>query len=322
MSSLFEKVFGTSITAADKAGDIVRGILKGGNLEIVQKTGESDLQTAADRIVNDIIVGSLKREFPGLCVIGEEGDAAPLQEPDLYLSASGAGGNHDLKQPLPARLTEAKVEELTVWVDPLDATKEYTEGHLDHVTVLVGIALGKEAVAGVIHQPFYGYKDKPDGASMGRTLYGVVGAGIGGCASLEEEAKKSAPDNEKIVTTSRSHSNSLVNAALDAIKPTQVIRAGGSGYKVLLLIEGRAHAYVFPSPGCKKWDTCGPEAILTALGGKLTDLRGNAYPYDSSAPFPDEWGVLATRDHALHAQIMAEIPDEVKGQVKDFYKKK
>ena len=37
------------------------------------QTGEDDLQTAADRIVNDIIVGSLRRKFPGLAVIGEEG---------------------------------------------------------------------------------------------------------------------------------------------------------------------------------------------------------------------------------------------------------
>ena len=36
--------------------------------------------------------------------------------------------------------------------------QEYTEGLLDHVTVLVGIAFGSEAVAGVIHQPFFNYK--------------------------------------------------------------------------------------------------------------------------------------------------------------------
>ena len=94
MSSVFEKVLGTSILAADTAGNTVREIMKGGNLDIVQKvrvffklfyssayfktqiwfqTGEDDLQTAADRIVNDIIVGSLRRKFPGLAVIGEEG---------------------------------------------------------------------------------------------------------------------------------------------------------------------------------------------------------------------------------------------------------
>lgn len=37
--------------------------------------------------------------------------------------------------------------------------------------------------------------------------------------------------------------------------------------QVIQLVEGRASAYVFASLGCKKWDTCAPEAILTAVGG-------------------------------------------------------
>ena len=63
---------------------------------------------------------------------------------------------HELKNSIPKSLLDANLKEFTVWVDPLDATKEYSEGFLDHVTVLIGIALGKKAVAGVIHQPFYG----------------------------------------------------------------------------------------------------------------------------------------------------------------------
>ena len=55
-----------------------------------------------------------------------------------------------------------------------------------------------------------------------------------------------------------------------------MLKVGGSGHKVLLLIEGKAHAYVFPSPGCKKWDTCAPEAILHALGGKVSEIIINS----------------------------------------------
>ena len=33
-----------------------------------------------------------------------------------------------------------------------------SQGLLDHVTVLIGIAVGKEAVAGVIHQPYWNYQ--------------------------------------------------------------------------------------------------------------------------------------------------------------------
>lgn len=39
-------------------------------------------------------------------------------------------------------------------------------------------------------------------------------------------------------------------------------------------MEGIADAYIFPSIGCKKWDTCAPEAVLCAAGGQLTDIFG------------------------------------------------
>ena len=52
----------------------------------------------------------------------------------------------------------------------------------------------------------------------------------------------------------------------------------------MLLLEGKAHVYVFGSPGCKKWDTCAPQAVLEAAGGVLTDIQGNLIPYQASAP--------------------------------------
>ena len=107
------------------------------------------------------------------------------------------------------------------------------------------------------------FEHEKDFNKLGRTFYGVVGAGTIGITKVPP------PSVGRICTTTRSHSNKLVNAALQAVNPTEVLKVGGSGHKVLLLIEGKAHAYVFPSPGCKKWDTCAPEAILHALGGKV-----------------------------------------------------
>ena len=63
--------------------------------------------------------------------------------------------------------------------------------------------------------------------------------------------------------------------------------------QVLLVIEGKAHAYVFASPGCKKWDTCAPEAVLHAAGGKLTDIHGNYYQYQGTVQRRNLGGVLA-----------------------------
>lgn len=52
----------------------------------------------------------------------------------------------------------------------------------------------------------------------------------------------------------------------------------------MLLMEGKAHVYVFASPGCKKWDTCAPQAILEAAGGILTDMQGDPIPYHATVP--------------------------------------
>jgi 3'(2'), 5'-bisphosphate nucleotidase len=131
-------------------------------------------------------------------------------------------------------------------VDPLDGTSEYTQGLknseisklnmyvkknptglLDHVTVLIGVAVGDKAVGGVIHQPYFEYQNfaKPE-LSPGRTIWGITGIGTGGFEPKIAEAGK------KIITTTRSHSNALVQSALDALQPDQVLRVGGAGHKV------------------------------------------------------------------------------------------
>jgi len=221
------------------------------------------------RSVQDCILTSLRRNFPGLAVIGEEG-AVSDTVPDDYIVTDFDPEALDMQ--IPSEYASAKLEDLTVWVDPLDGTKEYTEGLLDHVTVLIGVAVGPRAIAGVINQPYFNYQAGKD-AKLGRTLYGVVGTGVRGIE------RTLPPANERIVTTTRSHGTGLINDSAEACKPTQVIRVGGAGHKVMLLIEGKAHAYVFPSPGCKRWDTCAPEAVLHAMGGKLTDIKGNLYDY-------------------------------------------
>jgi 3'(2'), 5'-bisphosphate nucleotidase len=82
--------------------------------------------------------------------------------------------------------------------------------------------------------------------------------------------------------------------------------------QVLLILEGKAHAYVFASPGCKKWDTCAPEAILHAAGGKLTDLHGNNFTYEATVQRRNTGGVLGTPRAEDHQWYMDRIPAEVR----------
>ncbi|XP_001511649.2 3'(2'),5'-bisphosphate nucleotidase 1 isoform X3 [Ornithorhynchus anatinus] len=297
------RLVASAYSIAQKAGTIVRNVMAAGDLDIVEKTSASDLQTKADRLVQMSICSSLARKFPKLTIIGEED--LPFQDVDQELIESGQW-DEILKKPCPVQYSSIKEEDLVVWVDPLDGTKEYTEGLLDNVTVLIGIAYEGKAIAGVINQPYYNYQ-AGSGAVLGRTIWGILGLGAFGFQLKE------VPAGKHIVTTTRSHSSKLVNDCVDAMNPDLVLRVGGAGNKIIQLIEGKASAYVFASPGCKKWDTCAPEVILHAVGGKLTDIHGNPYQYDKDVKHMNSAGVLATlRNYDYYA---SRIPDAVKKEL-------
>ncbi|XP_076128892.1 3'(2'),5'-bisphosphate nucleotidase 1 isoform X1 [Alosa pseudoharengus] len=298
--ALLMRLMASAYSVAEKSGAIARRVMQSGDLGIVEKTGANDLQTAADRLVQKSICASLSHSFPKLTIIGEEDLPVETVEEDLIETNQA---EEVLLKPCPPEYSSLKEEELVVWVDPLDGTKEYTEGLLDHVTVLIGIAYGGKAIAGVINQPFFNYQ-LGSGAVLGRTMWGVLGLGAFGF-QLQE-----VPDGQRIVTTTRSHSNKLVTDCVAAMEPHSVIKVGGAGNKIVQLVEGKASAYVFASPGCKKWDTCGPEAILQAVGGKLTDMHGNAYCYDANVKHMNSAGVLATLRN--HEYYLSRVPQSVK----------
>jgi len=297
-SSVLMRLMASSIKIAPAAGKIIRDVMAGGQLGIVEK-GVNDPQTEADRSAQRLILASLKKLFPNVQVIGEEG-ISDLNVPPEWLITDL--DQDFLNKKVPEGIERITEEDIIVWVDPLDGTSEYTAGFLERVTVLIGIAVNESPVGGIIHQPYYKNPDE----SLGRTIWGMKGLGIGGIEPTFIGSER------LVITTTRSHSTPAVQAALDALKPAEVLKVGGAGYKVLQLLEGTANAYVFASAGCKKWDTCAPEAVLEAAGGILTDITGGHYCYDGSVTHMNKRGVLATPPTVQHHVIVATIPDEVK----------
>ncbi|XP_066598239.1 3'(2'),5'-bisphosphate nucleotidase 1 isoform X2 [Prorops nasuta] len=295
---LVARIVALSVSATRKAGKIIRDVMRQGGLNIVEK-GENDLQTEADRSAQRCIISSLNSQFPNITIIGEEGSSNCDVPSDWIVSDLD---EEILNLEFPSHLSDIDPKNLCVWVDPLDGTSEYTQGLVEHVTVLVGVAVGDRAIGGVIHQPYY----QSESGLLGRTLWGIDGVGYGGFNPVHP------PEGKRIITTTRSHSNKTVQIAIDAMKPDEIIRVGGAGHKVILLLEGKAHAYVFASSGCKRWDTCAPEAVLYAIGGSLTDLYGERYSYTSHTEYANKKGVLATGPGQHHQWYLSHIPDEVK----------
>ncbi|KAL8614589.1 hypothetical protein ACOMHN_049402 [Nucella lapillus] len=297
---LIMRILAASASVSNRAANIIRDIMKKGELGIVEK-GKNDFQTEADRTAQRCIVMSLLKQFPKVAIRAEENLEPTDTVPDDLIETEI--DTEVLKQTCPPSLVDVKDEDIVIWVDPVDGTAEYTQGLLDHVTVLIGVAVNGIAIGGIINQPYYNYKAGSD-AKLGRCIWGLIGLG-----SFGFERQK-PPEGENIITTTRSHSNRAVTEAVECCQPTKVERVGGAGHKVLLLIEGQVHAYVFASKGCKKWDTCAPEAILHATGGRLTDLLGKPIRYHKDVKFPNASGVLATVSN--HDWYVSRISDEIR----------
>lgn len=181
-----------------------------------------DPQTEADRSSQKCIVASLLKQYSNLKIIGEEGTQDLSNVPPEFI-VTEMDENFLSQYKCPESFKDITENDLVVWVDPLDGTSEYVHGFLDHVTVLIGISFRESAIGGIIHQPYF----KSPSGKLGRTIWGVKELGTGGYQS------KKAPENKFIITTTRSHSNALVQTTLDAIRPDDVLRVGGCGYKVL-----------------------------------------------------------------------------------------
>lgn len=65
-------------------------------------------------------------------------------------------------------------EDLTVWIDPLDGTKGFTEGHIHHITCIIGISVKNRPRLGIIHKPFSSFPFP----GCGRTYVGVPESGL------------------------------------------------------------------------------------------------------------------------------------------------
>ncbi|KAJ8367337.1 hypothetical protein AAFF_G00320860, partial [Aldrovandia affinis] len=239
--ALVMRLLASAFSVAERAGSIEVRSNDPSRACPCAQTGANDLQTLADRMAQKSICTSLQRRFPKITIIGEEDLPNETVEEDLIEDGMA---EEVLQKACPADYCDFKEEEFVVWVDPLDGTKEYTEGLLDHVTVLIGIAYKGKAIAGVINQPFFNYQSGTD-AVLGRTLWGMLGLGSFGFKLQEQQSGDGLRGCDG---ASRGHQSG---------RGREQDHPAGGGESLCLRLA---------SPGCKKWDTCGPEAILHAVG--------------------------------------------------------
>jgi 3'(2'), 5'-bisphosphate nucleotidase len=230
--------------------------------------------TEADRSANQHIVAQVKAVYPDDGMLSEE------SKDDL------------------ARLNRRRV-----WIiDPLDGTKEFIARN-GEFSIMIGLAVEGRAVLGVVMQP----------------ESGLLYAGAAGLGAHLIEADERIPlrvsDTEKtnrmILVSSRSHRQQITDKMRSTLRITSERVSGSVGLKVGLISRRLADLYIHPSPGCKEWDLCAPQALLEAAGGEMTDCWGNPLRYNKRDVRAHN-GLVATngRSHDLIVSTVARICEE------------
>lgn len=236
------------------------------------------------------IVYGLEHAFPNLRIVSEEHDKGNYDPSNLKLpkmSPVMLNGNLDNLEDdfVPSR-------NILVWVDPLDATKEYTENLLQYVTTMVCIVVNGQPVAGVIHSPF-----------LKKTSWAWVGHGTS--PDLRNSHPSEQPIKSPKIIVSLSHAGEVNKTLTKAFgKEVNIVRAGGAGYKVLALHDNKADAYVHLTL-IKKWDVCAGDALLRAKNGKMTTLDNNVIDYGDPKDNLVKKGLLASLFN--HEELLSKL---------------
>lgn len=259
---------GAAIALSNLAGAEIRKVKKEHKEETEikgqTKEGVDEPVTVADANANAVFINGFRELFPGVTLVSEETEPAKKAVAAHYEPVK-------LKQDVTVPL-----KDLIVIVDPLDATKEFTEEYdddgtwmLNYVTTLVCVVQNGEPIAGIVNRPFMEKED---------VLWGIVPT-----KELNLVPKKAEGAAADKVTVSRSHAGDANDVVAKYFSPKTSLPAGGAGYKSWLVLTGAADAYIHTTK-IKTWDLCAGHALVLASGGLVTDRSGSQLVYDKDNP--------------------------------------
>ncbi|CAF1443602.1 unnamed protein product [Adineta ricciae] len=268
--------------------------------EIFKKKSFEDLPsepvTIADLISHSILTNGLKSKFQNLQIVSEEKDSIDDEQfkiiqkkfnvkDKLTTIPQITDENHFLTVPLSS---------VAVWIDPLDATKEFTEDLTEYVTVMFCVTVDKQPTIGILYSPF-----------TERISWGWVGVNHSMIKRDENSLKPLHTRGVDDIIVSRSHAGQTFELLKSIYRDKQykIIPAAGSGYKTVQILENYADYYLHITP-IKKWDLCAPDALLRANQGTMTTLKNQTISYDhSKEDMLVVDGILATHQRN-HGEIL------------------
>jgi len=164
-----------------------------------------------------------------------------------------------------------------VWIiDPLDGTREYSDGRTDWA-VHVALAVDGKAVIGAVALP-----------ALGLTLSTAAPLPLADANTpLRMLVSRTRPAAEAI--------------AVAKILGADLVSMGSAGAKAMAVVRGEADIYLHTG-GQHEWDNCAPVAVALAAGLHVSRIDGSPLVYNCRSPYlPD---LLICRKE-LFAPVMA-----------------
>ena len=295
--------------ASDVLRPLVRELYRSASV-LVERKADSSAFTIADGLVQELLTRHLFRSGFAAVVGEEDASNTELTRRPYHVSSlpvpaelhDGIDAARAAINLLSAELGAASYGDCTVFIDPIDGTKEFSSGLGEQCTILVGFAVGGRPCAGLVYRPLSeplswaagcgaeryfeaALDDKhaqrttstaPNAAGLLTTngaISGFLEALLSGLA--QRGAPGSASAGAASLASSAPAAASTTTATPEARGPGPAapgrVMAGGVGNKVLSMIEGRGACYI-SDRGVSRWDTCAAQAVLEARGGLLAKL--------------------------------------------------
>jgi 3'(2'), 5'-bisphosphate nucleotidase len=211
------------------------------------------------------------------CETRSKSDASPVTDADHESEALLIAGLQDATPNIPVVAEEAIFAGYsppragrTYWlVDPLDGTRDFVALR-DSFTVNIGLIRDGRPVLGVVAVP-----------ASAELFSGLIGTGAWkqDGSGRHRISVRTPPASGLVVLSSRVGTDEHRIRTLLAKEDIASITMVSSAVKFCRLAEGSADLYA-RFGRTMEWDTAGPEAVLIAAGGTLTQMDGTPMQYE------------------------------------------
>ena len=206
------------------------------DFDVETKSDNSPL-TIADKKSHQIIESGLKKLYPDIPILSEEGKDIPY--------------------------SIRKKWDLFWLVDPIDGTKEFIKKN-GEFTVNIALIKNNYPIFGSVYAPY-----------IKELFWAFEGLGAWKSYNEQEEQKITVTSNnkKKRIVISRSHPNEKVTEFINQYPSHQLIRMGSS-LKLCCIAEGKADIYPRLGP-TSEWDIGAAQCIVEQAGGTVLEYETN-----------------------------------------------